>query len=39
MDRIIKKYLKDIQQAIEEVELYLTQRSKQYQVFLDDSMF
>ena len=26
-------------QAIGEVELYLTQRPKEYQVFLDDSMF
>ena len=39
MDRSIKKYLKDILQAILEVELYLTQRPKQYQVFIDDSMF
>lgn len=39
MDRTIKKYLTDILFAIEEVELYLTQRPKQYQVFLDDSMF
>lgn len=38
MDRTIKKYLKDILQAIEEVELYLTQRPKQYQVFLDDAI-
>jgi len=39
MDRTIKKYLKDILMAIGEVELYLTQRPKQYQTFLDDSMF
>lgn len=39
MDRTIKKYLQDIMQAIGEVELYLTQRPKEYQVFLDDSMF
>lgn len=39
MDRIIRKYLNDILRAIEEVELYLTQRPMQYQVFLDDSMF
>lgn len=26
-------------QAIGEVELYLTQRPREYQVFLDDSMF
>ena len=39
MDRTIKKYLQDIMQAIGEVELYLTQRPKEYQVFLNDSMF
>lgn len=39
MDRTIKKYLADIQLAIEEVNLYLSQRPKQYQVFLDDHMF
>ncbi|MDE5874655.1 MAG: DUF86 domain-containing protein [Muribaculaceae bacterium] len=39
MDRTIKKYLHDILHAIEEVELYLSQRPRQYQVFLDDHMF
>lgn len=39
MDRTINKYLQDIMQAIGEVELYLTPRPKEYQVFLDDSMF
>lgn len=39
MDRTIMKYLSDILFAIEEVELYLSQRPKQYQIFLDDSMF
>ncbi len=39
MDRTIKKYLSDILFAIEEVELYLSQRQKQYQIFLDNSMF
>ena len=39
MDRTIKKYLQDILFAIEEVELFLSQRPKEYQVFLDDHMF
>lgn len=39
MDRTIKKYLFDIKTAIEEIELFLSQRPKQYQVFLDDHMF
>ena len=39
MDRTIKKYLQDILFAIEEVELFLSQRPKDYQVFLDDHMF
>lgn len=39
MDRNIKKYLHDIQMAIEEIELFLSQRPKQYQVFIDDHMF
>lgn len=39
MDRKIKKYLEDIMLAIAEIELFLTQRPRQYQVFLDDHMF
>lgn len=39
MDRKIKKYLEDIMLAIGEIELFLSQRPKQYQVFLDDHMF
>lgn len=39
MDRNIKKYLHDILIAIEEIELFLSQRPKQYQVFIDDHMF
>lgn len=39
MDRTIKKYLQDILLAIEEVELFLSQRPREYQVFLDDHMF
>ena len=39
MDERIKKYLADIQFAIEEIESYVSQRPKQYKVFLSDSMF
>lgn len=39
MDRKIKKYLEDIMLAIGEIELFLTQRPMQYQVFLEDHMF
>ncbi|MCH5223261.1 MAG: DUF86 domain-containing protein [Muribaculaceae bacterium] len=39
MDERIKKYLADIQYAIEEIESYISQRPKQYNVFLNDSMF
>ena len=39
MDERIKKYLADIQFAIEEIEIYLSQRPKQFMVFLSDSMF
>ena len=39
MDLKIKKYLEDILIAIEEVELFLSQRPKLYQVFIDDHMF
>ena len=39
MGRNIKKYLHDILLAIQEIELYLSQRPQQYQVFIDDHMF
>lgn len=39
MDRTIKKYLHDILLAIEEIEFFLSQRPRQYQVYLDDLMF
>ena len=39
MDRKIRKYLFDIQTAIGEIELFLTQRPRQYQVFIEDHMF
>lgn len=39
MDRTIKKYLHDIYSAIEEIELFLSQRPRQYQVYLNDLMF
>lgn len=39
MDRNIRKYLFDIRSAIGEVELFLTQRPRQYQVFVQDHMF
>lgn len=39
MDRNIKKYLFDIKSAIGEIELFLTQRPRKYQVFIDDHMF
>lgn len=39
MDRSVNKYLQDILMAIEAIELFLSQRPKQYQVFLDDQMF
>lgn len=39
MDRRIKKYLEDIMLAIGEIELFLSQRPRQYQVYLDDHMF
>ena len=39
MDRNIRKYLFDIKTAIGEVELFLTQRPRQYQVFIEDHMF
>ena len=39
MDRKIRKYLFDIKTAIGEIELFLTQRPRQYQVFIEDHMF
>lgn len=39
MDRKVKKYLEDILIAISEIELFLSKRPRQYQVFLDDHMF
>ena len=39
MDRTVKKYLSDIYSAIEEIELFLSQRPRQYQVYLNDLMF
>ena len=39
MDRNIRKYLYDIKSAIGEIELFLTQRPRQYQVFIEDHMF
>lgn len=39
MDRTIKKYLRDIYSAIEEIELFLSQRPRQFQVYITDLMF
>lgn len=39
MDRTIKKYLHDILMVIEEIELFLSQRPHQYQVYIEDLMF
>lgn len=39
MDRSVKKYLADILLSIEEIELFLEQRPRQFQVYLDDLMF
>lgn len=39
MDRNIRKYLFDIKSAIGEIELFLTQRPRQYKVFIEDHMF
>lgn len=39
MDRKVKKYLDDILYAISEIESFLAQRPRQYQVFVDDHMF
>ena len=39
MDDKIKKYLTDIQFAIEDIELFLSQRPRKFDVFISDSMF
>lgn len=39
MDRNIRKYLFDIQSSISEIELFVSQRPRQFQVYLDDLMF
>ena len=39
MDEKVRKYLLDIYYAIEDIENYTTQRPKQFNVFLSDSMF
>lgn len=39
MDRRLNKYLTDILLAINEIELFLEQRPRQYQVFVDDHKF
>ena len=39
MDRNIKKYLEDIILLIEEIEEFLEQRPRQFQIFLGDTMF
>lgn len=39
MDRKVKKYLEDINLAIQEIETFLNQRPRQFQIFLEDTMF
>lgn len=39
MDKKIKKYLEDIILAIQEIETFLDQRPRQFQIFLEDTMF
>lgn len=39
MDRKIKKYLSDIISAINEIELFLADRPKEYQTFCNDLIF
>lgn len=39
MDRNIKKYLEDIILAIQEIETFLERRPRQFQIFLEDTMF
>lgn len=39
MDRVIKKYLWDIKNAIDEIESFFEIRPRQYEVYLNDLMF
>ena len=39
MDRRLQKYINDIILAIEDIELFVSQRPRMYQVFLDDLMY
>lgn len=39
MDRNTKKYLEDIILAIQEIETFLEQRPRLFQIFLEDTMF
>lgn len=39
MDRNIKKYLEDIILAIQEIDTFLEQRPRQFQIFMEDTMF
>lgn len=39
MDNVLKKYLEDILLAISKIELFLSQRPREYKAFLDDLMF
>lgn len=39
MDRKVLKYLHDILNSIEEIELFMSQRPKEYRVFCEDMMF
>lgn len=39
MDRSVKKYLEDIKLSILEIELFLEQRPRQFQVYIEDIMF
>ncbi len=39
MDKSISKYLIDIQQAIEDIDLFTSQRPREFSVFCEDLMF
>lgn len=39
MDRQVKKYLYDIQSAIESIESFVAQKGKRFDIFLSDHMF
>ena len=39
MDKTVVKYLVDIKQAIEDIELFTSQRPRQFAVFCEDLMF